>query len=46
MTNYKLLENTVTVFAAVTNLYNEAYDDILGFSTRGRNYKIGIRFQF
>jgi len=46
MTNYKLLEDTVTVFAAVTNLYNEAYDDILGFSTRGRNYKIGIRFQF
>jgi len=46
MTNYKLLEDTVTVFAAVTNVFNENYDDILGFSTRGRNYKIGIRFQF
>ena len=46
MTNYKLLEDTVTVFAAVTNVFNEDYDDILGFSTRGRNYKIGIRFQF
>ena len=46
MTNYKLLDDTVTFFAAVTNLLDEDYDDILGFSTRGRNYKIGLRFQF
>ena len=46
MTNYKLLEETVTIFAAVTNVFDENYDDILGFSTRGRNYKIGLRFQF
>ena len=46
MTNYKLLEETLTFFAAVTNVFDENYDDILGFSTRGRNYKIGLRFQF
>lgn len=46
MINYKLLGDTVTVFAAVTNILNEDYDDILGFSTRGRNYKIGVRLQF
>lgn len=46
MTNYKLLGDTVTVFAVVTNLLNEDYDDILGFSTRGRNYKIGLRLNF
>ena len=46
MTNYKLLKDTVTFFAAVTNILDEDYDDILGFSTRGRNYKIGVRLQF
>uniref|UniRef100_UPI003F6C72F3 TonB-dependent receptor domain-containing protein n=1 Tax=Polaribacter sp. TaxID=1920175 RepID=UPI003F6C72F3 len=44
--NYKLLEETVTFFGAITNILNEDYDDILGFSTRGRNFKIGIRLSF
>ncbi|PWG05102.1 TonB-dependent receptor plug domain-containing protein [Polaribacter aquimarinus] len=44
--NYKLLDETVTFFGAVTNILNEDYDDVLGFSTRGRNYKIGVRLQF
>lgn len=44
--NYKLLEGTVTFFGAVTNLLNEDYEDILGYSTRGRNYKVGVRLQF
>jgi len=45
-TNYKFLENTVTLYAAVTNFLNEDFDDILGFSTRGRNYKVGVRLNF
>jgi len=44
--NYKLLDETVTLFGAVTNILNEDYDDILGFSTRGRNVKIGVRLHF
>ena len=44
--NYKVLDETVTFFGAVTNILNEDYDDILGFSTRGRNFKIGVRLQF
>ena len=44
--NYKLLGGTATIFGAVTNLLNEDYQDILGYSTRGRNYKLGIRLQF
>ena len=43
LANYKLLNETVTFFGGVTNLLNEDYDDILGFSTRGRNLKIGVR---
>ncbi|PQJ81799.1 TonB-dependent receptor plug domain-containing protein [Polaribacter glomeratus] len=46
MTNYKLLGDTVTIFAAVTNILNEDYDDIFGYSTRGRNYKVGVRLSF
>lgn len=46
MTNYKLLEGTVTFFSAITNILNEDYNDVLGFSTRGRNYKVGVRLQF
>ena len=46
MANYKMLNDTVTVFTAFTNLLNEDYNDILGYSTRGRNYKVGIRLQF
>lgn len=44
--NYKLLDETVTFFGGITNMLNEDYDDILGFSTRGRNYKIGVRLNF
>jgi vitamin B12 transporter len=46
MANYKLLDNKLTVFAGITNLLDEDYDDIYGYSTRGRNYKLGVRFQF
>jgi vitamin B12 transporter len=46
MTNYKVLGDTVTFFGAVTNFLNEDYDDIYGYSTRGRNFKVGVRFQF
>ncbi|MDD7914180.1 TonB-dependent receptor plug domain-containing protein [Polaribacter ponticola] len=44
--NYKVLNETVTFFGAVTNILNEDYDDILGYSTRGRNFKVGLRLQF
>ena len=44
--NYKLLNETVTFFSAVSNLFNEDYEDILGYSTLGRNYKIGVRLFF
>jgi len=44
--NYKMLDGTVTFFGNITNLLNEDYDDILGFSTRGRNYRLGVRLNF
>jgi len=44
--NHSLIENRLTVFGSVTNLWNEDYQEIAGFSTRGRNYKLGLRLNF
>lgn len=44
--NHKLLNDKVTFFGSVSNLLNEDYEEIIGFSTRGRNYKLGVRLQF
>lgn len=41
-----VLTDGITVFANVTNLLNEDYQEIFGFSTRGRNYRLGLRFEF
>ena len=32
----------VKVFANITNLFNEDYQEIIGYSTRGRNYSLGV----
>jgi len=44
--NYKLLDDKITVFGSITNLFNEDYEETLGYTTRGRNFKLGVRFQF
>jgi vitamin B12 transporter len=41
-----VLSKGITVYADVTNILNEDYQEIFGFSTRGRNYRLGLRFQF
>lgn len=45
-TNYKVLNEKVTFFGGVSNILNEDYEETLGYSTRGRNYKLGIRLIF
>jgi len=44
--NYKMLDGTLILFGNIKNLMNEDYDDILGFSTKGRNYRLGVRLNF
>jgi len=44
--NHKMLNNKLTVFASVSNLFNEEYQEIAGFSTRGRNYRFGLQINF
>ena len=41
--NHSLLENKVTFYGSVTNIFNEDFQEITGFTTRGRNYNLGLR---
>ncbi|AOW21989.1 hypothetical protein LPB138_02905 [Urechidicola croceus] len=43
--SHMLIEH-LTVFASLTNAFNENYEDIYGYSTKGRNFKLGLRFNF
>ncbi len=44
--SHKLSSKNITLFASVSNLFNEDYQELFGFQTRGRNYKLGLRFNF
>ena len=44
--NYSFLKNKVTLYGQITNLFNEDFQDIIGFTTRGRNYRLGLRYNF
>jgi vitamin B12 transporter len=39
---YVLIKNRLTVFGSATNLFNEEFVENVGYSTRGRNFKIGL----
>ncbi len=40
------LSKQVDVYGNITNILNEDYQEIFGFSTRGRNFQLGMRLQF
>ncbi|CAI8369239.1 MAG: Vitamin B12 transporter BtuB [Polaribacter sp. SA4-10] len=44
--NHSMLADTVTFYVSVTNIFNEDFQEIAGYTTRGRNYNIGVRLQF
>ena len=39
---YELIKNRLTVFGAATNIFNEEFVENIGYSTRGRNFKLGL----
>lgn len=39
---YELLKSRLTVFGAATNIFNEEFVENVGYSTRGRNFRIGL----
>ena len=41
-----VIKNRLSLFGAVNNILNEEFQENIGYSTRGRNYKLGLNFQF
>ena len=39
---YELMKNRMTVFVAVSNVFNEDFVEVVGYNTRGRNFKLGL----
>ncbi|MDG5492102.1 TonB-dependent siderophore receptor [Psychroserpens sp. SPM9] len=40
--SHKLIENKLTLFATMSNILNEEYNELFGYSTKGRNINIGF----
>ena len=41
--SHSALKNKVTFFAGLDNILNEAYEDIPGYATKGRNVRLGFK---
>jgi len=39
----KLITNRLSAYAQITNLFNVNYQELVGFSTRGRNFLVGFK---
>lgn len=44
--SYELLPKRLHIFGAVTNILNDDFQELIGYNTRGRNYKLGLNFLF
>lgn len=44
--SYEVLPNRLSVFTAVTNILDKDFYENIGYSTRGRNFKLGINLKF
>ena len=42
----KLIQDKVKLFARITNLFNEDYLEIVGYTTKGRNVDLGLNITF
>jgi vitamin B12 transporter len=39
---YELMKSRITLFGAVTNIFNADFIENIGYNTRGRNFKLGL----
>lgn len=44
--SYDLLPNRLRIFGAVNNILNDDFQELIGYNSRGRNYKLGLNFMF
>ena len=41
-----VIPNTLSIFGSITNLFNKDFEENIGYSSRGRNFKFGVTFHF
>jgi vitamin B12 transporter len=46
ISNFKIIKNRLSLFASVNNIFNANFIENIGYSTRGRNFKLGINIRF
>ncbi len=44
--SYGFANDRLTCYGAVNNLFDEDFIAVLGYTTRGRNYSMGVRYRF
>lgn len=44
--SHKIINNRLTLFANITNIFNEDYEELFGFTTKGRNVNLGFNLSF
>ncbi|WP_298306560.1 TonB-dependent receptor plug domain-containing protein [Flavobacterium sp.] len=42
LVKYQLIKNRLSIFGAATNILNEDFTENIGYSTRGRNFRLGL----
>ena len=42
LVKYELIKNRLSIFGNVTNILNEEFVENVGYSTKGRNYRLGL----
>jgi hypothetical protein len=46
LARYELVKNSLSVFGSVNNVFNVNFVENIGYSTLGRNFKVGFVFNF
>ncbi len=44
--NQKIFKERLTLYGGINNLLNDTLNDVIGYNTKDRNYKLGVRYQF
>ena len=44
--NHTIIKDRLKLYGTVSNIFNEEYQEVFGFSTLGRNYRLGLKFDF
>jgi vitamin B12 transporter len=44
--SHDLIPNKLKIYTSITNILDEDYTEVIGYTTKGRNYKLGFSFKF